>query len=153
MVQVAFTEREPPGSQSWGTRTVLVVEDEDLIREMMAEVFQDEGYRVLTASDAGEAEALLAREAVDLMFTDIDLARGTNGWALACRARELRPGLPVIYASGRPQALGPGQAVAGSTFLSKPYRPGEVCALVDRMAGRLPPRDRDGVRTGDAAAA
>ncbi len=68
--------------------------------ELAAEALLEEGYRVLTAADAWEAEAILARESVDLLFTDIDLARNTNGLSLARCARELSPDLPVVYTSG-----------------------------------------------------
>ena len=115
--------------------TVLVVEDEGLILFMAAEALQDEGYRVIVAADAHEAEALLTAEPVDVLFTDIDLARGTNGLLLARRARHLRPDLGVVYASGGRRHLDAREAVAGSFFLPKPYRLEEACALVRRAAG------------------
>ncbi|WP_173928746.1 response regulator, partial [Pseudomonas sp. GW531-E2] len=66
-----------------GVATILVVEDEPTVCELAAEALLDEGYRVLTAADAWEAEAILSRESVDLLFTDIDLARNTDGLSLA----------------------------------------------------------------------
>jgi DNA-binding NtrC family response regulator len=109
--------------------TILVVEDEPTVCELAAEALLDEGFRVLTAADAREAEAILARENVDLLFTDIDLARNTNGLALARWARRLCPDLPVVYTSGGRTCLPAGEAVPGSVFVPKPYRPSQLVAL------------------------
>ncbi|GJE51259.1 Transcriptional regulatory protein OmpR [Methylobacterium tardum] len=109
--------------------TILVVEDEPTVCELAAEVLIDEGYRVITAADAWEAEAILARESIDLLFTDIDLARNTNGLSLARRARSLCPDLPVVYTSGGRACLPAGEAVTDSVFLPKPYRPSQLVGL------------------------
>ena len=111
--------------------TVLVVEDEPAVCELAAEALLDEGYRVLTAADAWEAEAILARETVDLLFTDIDLARNTNGIALARCARVALPSLPVVYTSGGRACLAQGEAVPESVFVPKPYRPSQLVALTN----------------------
>ena len=115
------------------SRTILVVEDEYLVCEMAADALADEGYRVLTAADAHDADAMLSHEAVDLLFTDIDLARGTNGLTLARCARRRMPRLPVIYTSGGRDALAPDEAVLGSVFVAKPYRPSHIAALARRL--------------------
>jgi DNA-binding NtrC family response regulator len=109
--------------------TILVVEDEPNVCELAAETLLDAGYRVLTAADAWQAEAILASESVDLLFTDIDLARNTNGLALARRARDLCPDLPVVYTSGGRDGLAARDAVAGAVFVPKPYRPSQIVAL------------------------
>ena len=109
--------------------TILIVEDEPTVCELAAEALLEDGYRVLTAADAWEAEAILARESVDLLFTDIDLARNTNGLSLARCARELSPDLPVVYTSGGRACLPPCEAVPGSVFVPKPYRPSQLVAL------------------------
>lgn len=111
--------------------TILVVEDEPTVCELAAEALLDEGYRVLTAADAWEAEAILAREHIDLLFTDIDLARNTNGIVLARRARSQCPGLPVVYTSGGRGCLATGEAVPESVFVPKPYRPSQLVALTN----------------------
>lgn len=111
--------------------TVLVVEDEPVVCELAAEALLDEGYRVLTAADAWEAEAILARETVDLLFTDIDLARNTNGIVLARAARATCPSLPVIYTSGGRACLLQGEGVSESVFVPKPYRPSQLVALTN----------------------
>ena len=111
--------------------TILVVEDEPTVCELAAEALLEEGYRVLTAADAWEAEAILARESVDMLFTDIDLARNTNGLAPARRARSFCPDLPVIYTSGGRACLSPADAVSESVFVPKPYRPSQLVALTN----------------------
>lgn len=111
--------------------TVLVVEDEPVVCELAAEALLEEGYRVLTAADAWEAEAILSRETVDLLFTDIDLARNTNGIVLARAARAHCPSLPVVYTSGGRACLSHGEAVSESVFVPKPYRPSQLVALTN----------------------
>ncbi|MBE7244255.1 MAG: response regulator [Actinomycetospora chiangmaiensis] len=115
--------------------TILVVEDEPTVCELAAEALMDEGYRVLTAADAWQAEAILAAGSVDMLFTDIDLARNTNGLALARQARRLCPDLPVVYTSGGRAALAPCEAVPGSVFVPKPYRPHQLVALTRDVLG------------------
>ena len=113
--------------------TVLIVEDEIMVCELAAEALLEEGYRVLTASDADEAEGILAREHVDLLFTDIDLARNTNGIALARRARRHLPNLPVVYTSGGRGHLSQADAVTQSVFVPKPYRLSHLVALANEI--------------------
>ena len=120
-----------PASFAPGVDTILVVEDEALVCELAAEALLDEGYRVLTAADADAAEAILRHERVDLLFTDIDLARNTNGLALARCARRARPDLPVVYTSGGRGSLSAGEAVTQSVFVPKPYRPSQLVALTN----------------------
>ena len=66
---------------------------------------------------------------VDIMFTDIDLGAGMDGAQLACIARQLRPKLPIIYASGR-RSLSDFRSVPGSTFLPKPYTLKQIDATI-----------------------
>lgn len=123
----------PIGRLDGRAETVLVVEDEFFVCELAAEALLDEGYRVLTAADADAAEAILAGERVDLLFTDIDLARNTNGLALAHRARGRRPDLPVVYTSGGRDSLSPAEAVSDSIFVPKPYLPSQLVELTNEL--------------------
>ncbi|GLS44507.1 response regulator [Methylobacterium brachythecii] len=117
-------------------RVVLVVEDEFMVCELAAEALHDEGYRVLTAADAMEAEQILAHERVDLLFTDIDLAHNTNGLVLAHRARRHCPDLPVVYTSGGCGGLSENEAVCDSVFVPKPYLPSDIVALTNDILRR-----------------
>jgi len=87
--------------QSRRVRTVLVVEDEVLIRMAVADYLRDCGYRVMEASNADEAITLLKTEmAVEVVFSDVNLPGGFNGFALAQWIRKERPGIRVILTSG-----------------------------------------------------
>ncbi len=134
MVAYASPTAERCGSTREG-KSVLLVEDEALLCELMTEALEAAGHRIYTADDVDGAARLLAQEKIDLLFTDLDLAHGSSGLTLAHDARSDRPELPIICTSGR-QALGPGQSVPGSIFVPKPYRPAMVCNLVSRMVGQ-----------------
>jgi CheY-like chemotaxis protein len=108
---------------------VLLVEDEYLISEWVAESLSEQGFAVHAAANAADALRHLATAPVDVLFTDINLPGAMDGAALARRARELLPHLPVVYASGRPNVLDPTMRVPGSSFVPKPYVP----ALVGRI--------------------
>ncbi|GJE61150.1 response regulator [Methylobacterium trifolii] len=139
MFPIAFTALGVAAFPDRVLSTVLVVEDEPAVCELAAEALLDEGYRVLTAADAWEAEAILARENVDLLFTDIDLARNTNGIVLARHARSQCPDLPVVYTSGGRSCLSQGEGVSESVFVPKPYRPSQLVALTnDILRGGFP---------------
>jgi len=101
---------------------ILVVEDEFLIAEWVAEALGEQGFEVQTASNAIDALCHLVSSTVDVLFTDINLPGNMDGTALAQRARELLPRLPVIYASARVAALAPEVCVPGAVFVPKPYR-------------------------------
>ncbi len=135
MIPFAFAVPAAPHFTPAST-TVLVVEDEPHVCELATEALLDEGYRVLTAADAWEAEAILSRESVDLLFTDIDLARNTNGIVLARHAREQCPRLAVVYTSGGRACLASGEAVPESLFVPKPYRPSQLVALTNDLLRR-----------------
>jgi DNA-binding response OmpR family regulator len=108
---------------------VLLVEDEFFISEWVSQALSEQGFAVQTASNAADALRHLASDPVDVLFTDINLPGGMDGAALARRARELQPNLPVLYASARATMLEPGARVPGAIIVPKPYEP----ALVGRL--------------------
>ena len=114
--------------------TVLVVEDDGLVRLCITEALSDDHFRVLAAPDAASARRMLESDVVDVLFTDIDLGPGPDGLALAQQARIINPDLAVVYASGGRPDLARDQTVPGSAFLPKPYRHRDVCDLVTRLA-------------------
>jgi DNA-binding NtrC family response regulator len=114
-------------------RHVLLVEDEALISAMTAMALADIGFCVHTAATGAAALRHLGEGApVDILFTDLNLADDISGETVARRARELRPGLPVAFASGT--ATGVAAPVPGSVFFAKPYAVDHVCATLARMA-------------------
>lgn len=118
--------------------TILIVEDEALVREVTALEFEDAGFRVIGVGDGAAAMALLeGTAAIDLLFTDISLPDGLDGWTIAARARRARPGLPVIYATG--YSPDPVKIVEGGRFFKKPYLPLQIIASAQEMLGLAPP--------------
>ena len=119
-----------------GTVTVLVVDDEPLILEMISEELTGQGFLVLEA-DTGEAALSIINSGgiVDVLFTDIRLPGDLDGWRLAATAREARPELPVIYASG--YVVEKGAAVPGSVFLKKPYLLSAIAETIRTLAPTL----------------
>src|SRR3984885_3226894 len=109
---------------------VLFVEDEFLISEWVAQALSEQGFCVQAVSTAAEALQALRRDPVDVLFTDINLPGDMGGAALARRAREMQPHLPVIYASARANMLNPADRVPGSSFVPKPYEPSFVGRLL-----------------------
>jgi CheY-like chemotaxis protein len=118
---------------------VLLVEDEFLISEWVAETLAEQGFAVRAVSKAAEALRQLTSTAVDVLFTDINLPGDVDGLALAHRARELFPDLPVVYASGRIDVLDAELRVPGAVFVAKPYVPemvGRILADAAKAAAR-----------------
>lgn len=114
--------------------SVLVVEDEPMISELITEVLCDNGFAVHTFADGEQALRYLeSGAAVDVLFTDINILGEMDGSQLARRAREQRPELPVVYCSGRysPSSLAP--PVPRSVFVKKPYSPSDMCRLFERL--------------------
>lgn len=101
-------------------RAVLIVEDEPLVRMLAIEEFEEIGFTVHAAGDASSALVLLAQEeGLDLLFTDIQMPGLSNGWELGRKARALRPGIRVIYATGYGGEHA--EPVEGSVTVRKPY--------------------------------
>lgn len=116
---------------------VLLVEDEFLICEMMAEALVEHGFDVWAVSNARDAlEHLIAGAPCDVLLTDLNLGPGLDGSALARRARELRPALPVVYVSGSVRRIEELQPVPGAAFVPKPYAPEQVCEMLGKFHQR-----------------
>jgi PAS domain S-box-containing protein len=109
-----------------GTETLLLVEDEDAVRELVRNVLRENGYRVLEASRGEEALELseLFAGRIDLLVTDVVMP-GMNGRELARRLVSSRPQVKVLYISGYADnaVWYPGGLDAGGAFLQKPFTP------------------------------
>ena len=111
---------------------VLVVEDEALISEMIAEELEEQGFDVVMVSNAADALAHIASGAqIDALFTDINLPGNMDGSELASRVRGLRPDMPIVYASGHWRTTD--RLVSRAVFLPKPYDPREAGNLLMRL--------------------
>jgi PAS domain S-box-containing protein len=106
--------------------TVLLVEDDTLIRVNTAEILQDAGYVVVEAASAEEAMAGLETVPFDVLVTDVNLP-GASGPELADRARSLRPSAAIVFATGDVSSV---ENETGAGILSKPY---SSAALIDMI--------------------
>ncbi len=108
-----------------GTETILVVEDDDAVREYATAQLQGLGYQVLQASTGAEAMEVLNRTSeIDLLFTDVVMPGGIGGRDLAELALKVRPSLKILFTSGYTEnsIVHDGRLDPGVKLLSKPYR-------------------------------
>jgi CheY-like chemotaxis protein len=113
--------------------TVLVVEDELLLRNDIVQNLQDCGCVVLEADTAEQAIATCKSEKpVDVLFTDIHLNGHGCGWDVAEAFREARPGIAVLYASGN--STDHSRRVPGSLFFNKPYCVSDIVEACRRVS-------------------
>lgn len=121
--------------------SVLLVEDEVLISELVADALSEHGFAVHEATTGDQALRYIKSGAnVDVLFTDINLPGGVDGAELARQVRALRPDIPIVYASGRYSESGLGGMVSRSVFVPKPYDPSDVCTLLNRLTESVAPR-------------
>lgn len=108
-------------------KTILLVEDQPTLREIVARTLKSRRHQVIEAESAQAALELSRERAFDLLLTDVRLP-AMNGIELAAALRESNPGVPVIYMSGRRD-----QALDGNgAFLLKPFKPATLLETVDR---------------------
>jgi CheY-like chemotaxis protein len=127
--------QEPQGETLHGTETILVVEDEEALREATSEYLERLGYKVLTARDGEEALAIATRYPGDLelLITDLVMPR-LSGRSVCERLLRLRPGLKAIFMSGYTDELGEG-SISGQDvpFLRKPFLLRDLGKLVRKV--------------------
>ena len=127
-------EQEQAAQPAVGARTVLVVDDESLVRDVVAQMIRDLGYAAITAADGRSALDLLRRHAVDAVLIDLTMP-GMSGAEVVRELRRDRPGLPIVLCSGYDRdGRGP---VAADAYLPKPFR---IEALERTLAKVLPLR-------------
>lgn len=116
-----------------GTESILVVEDDDMVRQYVIAQLNSMGYTIKTAANGKEALDLLRQGGeFDLLFTDVVLPGGLNGRQLADQATAMRPNIKVLFTSGYTQdtMIHHGRLDAGVTLLSKPYRRSDLAAKI-----------------------
>ncbi len=113
-----------PRSRRQGTETLLLVEDEDSVRELVREALEARGYKICSARNGNQALALAARPElkIDLMITDVVMP-GMGGHELAQRLAAMRPAVKVLYLSGYTEdaIVHHGVLDPGTAFLQKPF--------------------------------
>jgi DNA-binding response OmpR family regulator len=122
---------------------VLVVEDEQLLREMVEPALTDAGYSVLLAHNGSEALKYLEERGSEeaplrALVTDVQLGPGPSGWEIAKRARELHPEIPVVYVTGAAAAEWPSKGVPNSLIIQKPFAPAQVVTAVSQLLNAPP---------------
>ena len=112
--------------------TILVVEDNPAVLQLVEKQLSELGYRVITATDGPSAMSILREGCqIDLLFTDVVMAGGMSGPDLAREARKQRPGLRVLFSSGFPRDAGRDvEPSFDDLLLSKPYRRAELASKV-----------------------
>lgn len=113
--------------------TILLVEDEILIRLVMSDGLREDGYQVIEAATADEAREILASDTlVHLVVTDINMPGSINGLQLAAEVKEVDPSLPVLIVSSHlPEALN-GRA---DGFVGKPFLHSELSDAISKLIG------------------
>ena len=114
------------------TSTILVVEDDAIVRMLIVDVLEELEFSVLEAADAEEALALVQQpgQVIDLMMTDVGLP-DMDGKQLASKVRELLPTLPILFASGYAENI---DVPAGMQVIAKPF---SIDQLRDKVKAML----------------
>ena len=136
---VSQVERtRPPVRPARDNETILVVEDEEAVGQIVQSSLQQYGYRVLHAANALEALEIYNEESgqIDLLLTDMVMPRGMSGRELAANLKALNPELKIVYTTGYSrQVVGNDMDLReGLNFLPKPHAPGK---LIETIRSRL----------------
>jgi len=123
-----------------GKQTILVVEDEEMVRGLICEVLRREGYRVLACGDSAEGIEASRKygPGIDLLLTDVVMP-GMNGPEMATRIQETLPNLRVVFMSGySEQALArSAQVDSGFEYLQKPFTLKSLTQKLAKVLGRM----------------
>jgi PAS domain S-box-containing protein len=147
--QTPTTASQPPPFDTLpvGSETILLVEDEALVRELATKLLRQQGYTVLEASNGDDAdEALQGAGRVDLVLTDVVMP-GIGGRALVNRLRTRQQDLRVVFMSGYSDAsiFDPSEMGPNETFVHKPFSPQDILVAVRAMLdGHNAPTSRSG---------
>jgi len=115
--------------------TLLLVEDEPLIIDVLDDALTESGFTVVKSANGTDALEEIERDASRFraIITDIKLGTGPDGWAIGQRARELVPNMPIVYMSGDSTHDWASKGVPGSVMLAKPFAPAQVITAVSML--------------------
>lgn len=130
------TIKSPPRTESWGTGTILLVEDEDMVRAVAERALTRQGYAVLTAGDGEQGlEKLEGEQTIDLLISDVVMPN-MDGPTMVAKARLRRPDLPVLFMSGyAEEQLRKSIDIANVVFLPKPFSVAQLSDAVRQALG------------------
>jgi signal transduction histidine kinase len=136
----AIPHAEPAAEtpQGTGSETVLVVEDDPGVLDIVVETLTEWGYGILTAGNShGALDLIRSGTRIDLLFSDIVMPESLNGIELAIEARRIRPGLPILLTSGyADRALSDQTPLpADIEIIAKPYRLDELARKLREVMG------------------
>lgn len=119
--------------------TILVVEDESMVRDIIMRVLQRAGYRVLSAADGQQAIQALDQPEIDLIITDLYMPQ-MDGMELVLQLRQKHPTIPIIAMSGslseqNPDMLRSARLLGARMTLAKPFEMQELIAAVSKLTG------------------
>ena len=121
-------------------QTILVVEDDDMLREFLCEALQLLGYEILQADCAAAALSIWKRyqNSIDLLLTDVDMPGGWNGVELAKKLQNAQPELKVIFSTGHDvqQLIQDYSLSETSHVLQKPFRMDDLDKVISRALDR-----------------
>jgi len=130
-------DRADGAGEKPGEPTVLLVEDEPLLRMLGVDTLEGAGFRVVEAATGDEAMAYLDAhdgDAIKVLFTDVNMPGSLDGFTLARRVARRWPEIGVLIVSGN-VAPAPGEMPEGGRFVSKPYRPATLVRCIRDMLG------------------
>jgi CheY-like chemotaxis protein len=115
---------------------ILIVDDEQFVRDLLEKVLRRRGHEVVATSDADQALATLEKSKFDLLLTDVVMP-GMDGFDLLRRVKSAYPDIKVIVLTGyaRKQSISDFLLYGADDYLSKPFQVHELVAAVDRVTG------------------
>jgi CheY-like chemotaxis protein len=120
-------------------RRILVVDDEEGIREVLSTVLSGMGYEVVTANSGTQALNLFLRSSFALVLTDLEMP-GMDGWNLASRIKDRSPDIPVVAMTGQPKE-DVMERIKGDSFnaaIFKPFRLEQLLEMIEKLVGAEP---------------
>ena len=116
--------------------TILFVDDDDSVRELATAILESAGHAVRAARDGREGLALIEDDpSIDVLLTDIVMPGGIDGWALAEKAKRIRPDLKVLYISGYvPRLPSSTHGMVHGPLLTKPWRRQQLLDHLKRLS-------------------
>ncbi|HKG15107.1 MAG TPA: response regulator, partial [Pyrinomonadaceae bacterium] len=126
-----------------GRTRILVVDDEERVRELLRDILESEGYGVALARGGREALELLSESDYDAVFTDLGM-QGMSGWELARAVRERDAVLPLAVITGWGEAVGSTERDAARVdwVVTKPFEASQILAIAREVARRVELRQR-----------
>jgi CheY-like chemotaxis protein len=120
-------------------RRIMVVDDEEGIREILSAALSGLGYEVVTANSGTQALNLFLRSSFALVLTDLEMP-GMDGWNLASRIKDRSPDIPVVAMTGQPKE-GVMERIKGNSFnaaIFKPFRLEQLLEMIEKLVATEP---------------